>query len=257
MFDSNVLADRVAVVTGGGRGLGLAISRSLAEAGARVTILDSSEDNLATARQELASVPGGVSAHQLDVSDPAAVDEVFARIASEQSNIDILVNNAGTVRRKLLADHSVEDWRLMMSVNLDGTFYCSKAALRSMTGAGRGTIINFAAVAAFAYTVEHAAYAAAKAGVVAFTRDLAYEVGPMGVRVNAIAPGFIRTPLLHQTMDESEFDHIFRLGRWGEPEDIANTALFLASDASSFITGQTITVAGGCDLRVTHASQSQ
>lgn len=252
MIDSSALRGRVAVVTGGARGLGLAISQTLAGAGAHVTVLDNSAENIESARNELAGVQGSVSASELDVTDPDAVDEVFARIVAEQGQIDILVNNAGIVRRKLLVDHSVEDWRVQMAVNLDGTFFCSKAALRSMTETGRGAIVNIAAVAAFHYTVEHAAYAAAKAGVVAFTRDLAYEVGPQGVRVNAIAPGFIRTPLLHQTLDEAKFSHIFRLGRWGEPEDIANTALFLVSDSASFITGQTITVAGGCDLRVTH-----
>lgn len=252
MIDSNSLTARVAVVTGGARGLGLAMSQTLAAAGAHVTVLDNSEENINSAREELAGITGGVSAHQLDVSDPDAVDDVFGRIVAEQGRIDILVNNAGTVRRKQLVEHTNEDWRLQMAVNLDGTFYCSRAALRSMTETGKGAILNVAAVAAFHYTVEHAAYAAAKAGVVAFTRDLAYEVGPLGIRVNAVAPGFIRTPLLAKTMDEAEFDHIFRLGRWGEPQDIANTALFLLSDDASFITGQTISVAGGCDLRVTH-----
>lgn len=240
------------MVTGAARGLGLSIAEKLGNAGARVIITDINGENLAKAAEELGQGGVATASYELDVSDPDAVERVFAEIESSEDRIDILVNNAGMVRKKLLVEHTVEDWRTQIAVNLDGTFFCARQAVLSMSKSGGGAIVNISAVAALHYTLEHAAYAAAKAGVVAFTRDLAYEAGPLGIRVNGIAPGFIRTPLLALTLDESRFSHIFRLGRWGEPEDIANAVLFLASDASSFITGVTVPVAGGCDLRVTH-----
>jgi 3-oxoacyl-[acyl-carrier protein] reductase len=252
MNQQSEFGGRVAVVTGASRGLGHAVAAAFGSAGAHVVLTDIDPETLASGAKELEDRGIATSTYQLDVSNPDQVDDVFEAIDQKLGRVDVLVNNAGTVRRKLLVDHTVEDWRTQMAVNLDGTFFCAKAAVGLMRRSGSGVIVNVAAVAAFHYTVEHAAYAATKAGVVAFTRDLAYEVGPLGIRVNAVAPGFIRTPLLTKTLDEAKFSHIFRLGRWGEPEDIANAVIFLSSDASSFITGVTIPVAGGCDLRVTH-----
>jgi NAD(P)-dependent dehydrogenase (short-subunit alcohol dehydrogenase family) len=166
--------------------------------------------------------------------------------------IDILVNNAGTLVVKPMVEQTETDWDRVLNVNLKGVFLCCREVLPAMIARQRGAIVNVASIAAFHVTVPHVPYAASKAGVVALTRDLAYEVGRLGIRVNAIAPGPIETPMA-QIVSAEQREKMARsilLGRMGQPEDIGQAAVFLASDAASFITGATLPVSGGTDLKV-------
>jgi 3-oxoacyl-[acyl-carrier protein] reductase len=166
--------------------------------------------------------------------------------------IDILVNNAGTLVLKPMVEQTEEEWDRVLDVNLKGVFLCCRHMLPEMIKRKRGAIVNIASIAAFHVTVPHVPYAASKAGVVALTRDLAYEVGRLGIRVNAIVPGPIATPMVGNVSDEQReaIAKSILLGRMGQPEDIGQAAVFLASDAASYITGATIPVSGGTDLKV-------
>jgi 3-oxoacyl-[acyl-carrier protein] reductase len=170
--------------------------------------------------------------------------------------VDILVNNAGVVVVKPIADQTEADWDKVLDVNLKGVFLCCHRVVREMVKQKGGAIVNIASIAAFHYTVPHVPYAASKAGVVAITRDLAYEVARYGVRVNAIAPGPIETPMMGSALTQQQKDAYAKsipLNRLGQPQDIGNAAVFLASDEASFITGATLPVSGGTDLRVTNS----
>ena len=166
--------------------------------------------------------------------------------------IDILVNNAGMVVVKPMVEQTEADWDRVLDVNLKGVFLCCRHVLPEMIARKRGAIVNIASIAAFHVTVAHVPYAASKAGVVALTRDLAYEVGRLGIRVNAIAPGPIETPMARIVSAEQRqaIARNILLGRMGQPEDIGEAVVFLASDAASFITGATLPVSGGTDLKV-------
>src|SRR5438445_12936294 len=262
------LKDRVALVTGGGSGLGRAISLLFAEEGAHVVV---NELRLEAAEQTVASMkgPAGGRAIQADVSDSAQVKAMFATIERELGALDILVNNAGiafgpgddraevnrnseAIVMELLSGQgaqthlditqnlSDESWRWMLAVHLDGTFFCTREALRLMSRENRGAIINLSSVAALMGLESAPHYSAAKGGILAFTRAVAREVASRGIRVNAIAPGFIDTPMTQPMSPLMRAAALSRtpLGRWGEPREVAATALFLASDDGSFFTGQ-------------------
>ncbi|MBM3525707.1 MAG: SDR family oxidoreductase [Alphaproteobacteria bacterium] len=244
---------RVAIVTGGGRGIGQGIARLLAARGARVGVLDV-EPVLA---METASAIGpGAVGIACDVSDPASVDEAFATVERAFGRIEILVNNAGISpkhqgRRADIQDMDPAEWRRVMAVNLDGAFNCVRRAVPAMIAARRGVIVNQSSVAGktfygdFPLTGVH--YAASKAGLIGFTKHLAGELGPHGITVNAIAPGRIDTPLMRGVASEVN-ESIRRdtpLGRLGTPEDVARAVCFLTGADAAFVTGQTIDVAGG------------
>jgi 3-oxoacyl-[acyl-carrier protein] reductase len=187
-----------------------------------------------------------------DVSRASEVARMVHQTIERFGKIDILVNNAGTLVVKPMVEQTEAEWDRVLDVNLKGVFLCCRQVLREMITRKRGAIVNIASIAAFHVTVPHVPYAASKAGVVALTRDLAYEVGRLGIRVNAIAPGPIETPMARIVSDEQRtaMARSILLGRMGQPEDIGEAVVFLASDAASFITGVTLPVSGGSDLKV-------
>jgi len=269
------LKDRVALVTGGGSGLGRAIALLFAEEGAHVVV---NELRLETAEQTVSSMkgPAGGRAIQADVADSAQVKAMFGAIERELGTLDILVNNAGiafgpgddraevnrkseTLIMELLSGQgsqthldvtqnlSDESWRRMLAVHLDGTFFCTREALRLMSRKNRGAIVNLSSVAALTGLEVVPHYSAAKGAILAFTRAVARDVASRGIRVNAICPGYIDTPMTERMSPLIRAAVIARtpLRRTGEPNEVAATALFLASDDSSFFTGQWLSPNGG------------
>jgi 2-deoxy-D-gluconate 3-dehydrogenase len=243
------LDGRVALVTGASRGLGAAIARALAEAGADVA-LHASRETPRAAALAIASACGvraaGVTA---DLSQPDSADRLVADAAGALGPIDILVNNAGIIRRAPAADHSDADWDDVLAVNLTSTFKLCRAAGRTMLARGSGKIINIASLLSFQGGIRVPAYAAAKAGVAQLTKALANEWAAGGVNVNAIAPGYMRTDNTRALQDDpvrdNEITSRIPAGRWGEPDDLAGAAVFLASSASNYVHGHVLVVDGG------------
>jgi 3-oxoacyl-[acyl-carrier protein] reductase len=242
------LKDRVALVTGGSRGIGRAIATALARAGASVVV--NYRGNQAAADETVAAIVGAEGravAIQADVSQPADVDRLFKETIDRLGKIDILVNNAGITRDNLLLRMKDEDFDAVLDTNLRGLFLCTRAALRPMTRARYGRIINITSVVGLMGNPGQANYAAAKAGIIGFTKSVAREMASRSITANAIAPGYIETELTG-VLDEKLRGAILEavpLGRLGTPEDVAGLVCFLASDAASYITGQTLTVDGG------------
>jgi 2-hydroxycyclohexanecarboxyl-CoA dehydrogenase len=239
------LDGRRAFVTGGAKGIGAAIARSFAGAGAQVVIADL---DLATASSLAADI--GATAMQLDVGDTGMVQAVM----SQHGPFDILVNNAGVDQHAFFTDTTPEDWARLFSVNLVSTLACTHAALPAMQAAGFGRILNITSEAARLGSKGGAVYSAAKGGVIAFTRSIARENARFAITANAIAPGPIRTPMLEAAVAGGG-DKILcamtdatLLRRLGEPEEVAAAALFLASDQASYITGETLGVSGGMGI---------
>ncbi len=232
------------LVTGGGNGLGAGIATAAAAAGYRVGILD---NDLAAAETLAASLPSAV-ALQADVCDADQVALAVGRFAA-QGGLDVLVNNAGILRTGPLIDHSVADFRLVMDVNLNAVFVVAQAAARVMRDAGGGVIVNLASINGIHPSPNCGAYAAAKGGVLALTQHMSLEWGQFGIRVNAIAPGFIdagmSTPFYQDPTVRNRRSTAVPLNRLGTSEDIANAVMFLASEQAGYISGQTLTVDGG------------
>jgi NAD(P)-dependent dehydrogenase (short-subunit alcohol dehydrogenase family) len=246
------LAGRVAIVTGAAQGIGLGIATALLERGATVFLADVDEDRLAAAPASLGPLAARSQTVVADVADGAQVARLVREAEAVHGSVDILVNNAGVLVAKTLVEHSEEDWDRVCGVNLRGPFLCMRAALPGMIAAGRGSIVSMSSIAAFHTTTEHASYAASKAALAALTRDVASEVAEHGVRVNAIAPGPIETPMTRRVVEDEAAGKVpaVPLGRMGMPADIAAAVAFLVSDEASFVTGVTMAVAGGADLRL-------
>jgi NAD(P)-dependent dehydrogenase (short-subunit alcohol dehydrogenase family) len=245
------LDGRVALVTGGGNGIGRATCQALAEAGAKIAVADIDLE----AAQRVAAEIGRGEAHRLDVTDEAGVAAVIEAIAARHGRIDVLVNNAGLGARVPTVELATERWRQVMAVNLDGSFFCVRAAGRHMLAAGRGAVVNLASIMGLVGGGHYPnlAYHSAKGALVNFTRALACEWAPRGVRVNAVAPTFARTRLTEPLLgDRAMAERLLAetpLGRFVEPEEVAAAILFLASDAASMITGVTLPVDGGWTAR--------
>jgi 3-oxoacyl-[acyl-carrier protein] reductase len=250
----NRYADRVVVVTGAARGIGAGTAQRFADEGARVAVLDLDEAAASTTAQGLGAEKAiGLAC---DVSDSAAVERAVTAVVEELGKVDVLVNNAGITRDNLLFKMTEEDWDLVMNVHLRGAFLMSREVQKHMVPAKYGKILNLSSVSALGNRGQ-ANYAAAKMGVQGFTRTLALELGPYGINVNAIAPGFIVTEMTDATAArlKMEPEQLRQMNaeanpvrRVGYPEDIAAAAAFLCSDEASYVTGQTLYVDGGAKV---------
>jgi 3-oxoacyl-[acyl-carrier protein] reductase len=240
--------DKVVVVTGGTRGIGRAISLRFAREGARVTAAYLSNDSAAEALgREAEGLPGTVTVIKADVTSSEGAVRLIEAAAGATGAIDILVNNAGMIRDAYLPMMSEADWEDVLNGNLAPLFHCCKWGVRKMIGKRSGVIVNMASISAYTGNPGQTNYAAAKGAAISFTRSLAREVGPMGIRVNTVAPGLIRTDMVSSLKPEV-IDNIVKsssLRRIGLPEEVAETVAFLASERSSYITGQCIVVDGG------------
>jgi len=242
-----ILADQVAIVTGSARGIGRAIAELFAKEGAKVAIVDLRKEDADATAAEIKNNGGEAAGFQADVRDYAQAERVVEEVLQQWEKVDILVNNAGVIRDKLLMAMEPEDWRIVIDTNAGGTFNFTRAVIPHMVRARRGCIINLSSVAATFGGRGQVNYSASKGAVSSFTRSLAAEVAKRGVRVNAIAPGMIETEM-SKAVRSSWGEEILKtipMRRYGKPEDIAAVALFLASPAASYITGQVITVDGG------------
>jgi len=248
------LKDKVALVTGAGSGLGRAIALAFAREGAKVVVNDIEEKRATQTVADIKAQGGDAFAVAADVSDSQQVKQMFAQAVEKYSTIDILVNNAGILQAEGIATMQDEQWKRMLAVHLDGTFYCTREAVTIMEPKGSGKIINMASIAAITGLGGATHYSAAKGGIMAFTKASAKELIGSGIYVNAIAPGFIDTPGLKEPfgLDSEALAELIQaafgkilLDRLGTPEEVAPVAVFLASDESSFMVGQVISPNGG------------
>jgi NAD(P)-dependent dehydrogenase (short-subunit alcohol dehydrogenase family) len=247
------LEGRVAVVTGGGQGIGFACAQALAEAGAKVVVAELMADRVASATADLKKLGLNVAGIQLDVTKSAAVDAAAAQIKREHGPVDILVNNAGVAKSDVRAeDTSDAHWRFHMDVNVDGLFWCCRAFGKQMLEQKRGSIVNIGSMSGFIVNKPQpqSFYNASKAAVHHLTRSLAAEWGQRGVRVNAVAPTYIETPLTAFGIKENPemyktWLEMTPMGRVGQPDEIASVVHFLASDAASLMTGAIVLADGG------------
>ena len=242
---NNPLAGEIALVTGASRGIGAAIADELAAQGARVIGTATTMAGAQAITDRLASRGG--SGRVLNVTDSAAVEALIEGIVKEDDGLSILVNNAGITRDQLLMRMKDEDWNAILDTNLSSVYRTSKAVLRTMMKARKGRIINIASVVGVTGNPGQTNYAAAKAGIIAFSKSLAREIGSRGITVNVVAPGFIDTDMTRALSDEQRkgLEGQIALGRLGQPADIAHAVAFLASPAAAYISGETMHVNGG------------
>ena len=243
----SLLANKVAVVTGAGRGIGRAVALAYARMGADVACVSRTEENSAKAAAEVEALGRRAWAVAVDVSDTAAVNAAAGKILDDAGRVDILVNNAGVTRDNLLMRMSEEECDTVINTNLKGAFNFTKALTRPFIKQRSGRIINIASVIGLIGNAGQSNYAASKAALIGFTKSVAKELAPRGITANAIAPGSIETDMTAELDDKVRESLIGNvpLGRFGSPDDIAHAAVFLAMEPSSYITGQVLTVDGG------------
>lgn len=242
-----VLKDKVAVVTGGAKGIGREIALLFAKEGADIAICDVNAETLAATQKEIEALGRGAVTGVVDVTKSDQVDGFVQKTLDKFKKIDILVNNAGITKDGLLVRMSENDWDAVLAVNLKGAFNCTKAISKIMMKQRDGRIVNMASIIGIMGNAGQANYAASKGGLIAFTKSVAKELASRNVRANAIAPGFIQTDMTAKLPDDVKgvMLKLIPLGKFGTVQDIANLALFLVSDESSYITGQVIQVDGG------------
>ena len=241
------LKDKVALVTGGGQGIGQVIGDNLAKSGAHVVLGDINLENAEKSAKAILANGGSASATLLNVADPENVKEVFDSIVKKFKPLDILVNNAGITKDGLFVRMKEDDWDRVLAVNLKGSFLCGQQAAKQMMKQRQGTIVNIASIVGVMGNAGQANYSASKAGLIGLTKTMARELAPRNITVNAVAPGFIDTEMT-RVLDEKIKDKLIEqipLSRLGLPDDIAHSVAFLVSDRSSYITGQVMNVNGG------------
>ncbi|MDP3730494.1 MAG: 3-oxoacyl-[acyl-carrier-protein] reductase [Candidatus Omnitrophota bacterium] len=241
------LKGRVAIITGGARGIGREIAFLFAKEGADIAICDVNAEILGNTQKEIESLGRGIVTGAVDVTKSDQVEAFVQKTLDKFKKIDILVNNAGITRDGLLVRMSETDWDLVLAVNLKGAFNCTKAVSKTMMKQRDGRIVNMASIIGIMGNAGQANYAASKGGLIALTKSVAKELSSRNVRANAIAPGFIETDMTAKLSDEvkGEMLKYVPLGKFGTVADVANLALFLVSDDSAYITGQVIQVDGG------------
>jgi gluconate 5-dehydrogenase len=251
LFD---LSGRVALVTGSSEGIGFALAEGLGAAGARIVINGRNEEKLQAARESLAGRGIAAEAVRFDVSDRRAVFDAVERVEREIGEVDILVNNAGVQRRNPFETFPEDTWREIMAINLDGVFHVTQAVGAKMIARKRGRIVNICSVASELGRATIVPYAATKGALRQLTRGLSAEWAKHNVQINAIAPGYIRTPLNQALLADEKFSAWVAArtpaGRWAEPEELIGAAIFLASDAASYVNGHVLFVDGGLSTSV-------
>ena len=244
------LTDKVAIITGSAQGIGLATALRFAAEGARVVVSDIGQQRVDQAVAAIVAQGGQAIGAVVDVTDRLAIDAMVAKVKTTWGRIDILINNAGITKDARLAKMSSAQFDAVIAVNLKGVFECTQAVAETMTAQGSGSIVNASSVVGLYGNFGQTNYAATKAGVIGFTKTWARELGPKGVRVNAVCPGFVMTPILDTVPEAVKQKMIEKvpLGRLGRPEEIAAVYAFLASDDSSYMNGAVLEVSGGIQL---------
>ena len=241
------LEGKIALITGGAQGIGKSIAVRFLEEGAKIALCDVNLEGSRTAAMELSQSGNTVGAYAMNVSDEKSVNDAVQNIMNDFGRVDILVNNAGITRDNLMIRMKKEDWDTVIAVNLTGAYIVSRSVIRVMMKERYGHIINIASVVGITGNAGQANYSASKAGLIGLTKTMAKEFASRSITVNAIAPGYIQTEMTEHLSDEAKqaFLTVIPLNRPGTPEDVALTAVFLASDDASYITGQVICVDGG------------
>jgi 3-oxoacyl-[acyl-carrier protein] reductase len=245
------LAGKVALVTGGSQGIGESIAEALAAAGAHVVVAARSEDKAAAVAQAIAAAGGSAESRRLDVVDPASVTAAFRAVVEKNGKLDILVNNAGITDDGLILRMSKDSWDKVIATDLTGVFLCAQEAAKTMLKKRvAGRIVNITSVVGLMGNPGQTNYAAAKAGVVGFTKALAREIGSRGITVNAVAPGYVETSMTDALNEEQKKALVAQivLGRLGTGDDVAGAVVFLASDAAAYVTGTCLNVSGGLHI---------
>jgi len=242
-----LLKDKVALITGAGRGIGKAIAMAFAKEGADIVIGDVNQLDAENTSREIEAIGPKSLALAMDVTDSVKVDEAINKILDKFGKVDILVNNAGITKDNLLLRMSQMEWDAVLNVNLKGTFNCIKAVSRSMIKQRYGKIVNIASIIGIIGNPGQANYSASKAGIIALTKTAAKELASRNINVNAVAPGFIQTEMTAKLPEDlkEKMKQVIPMDKFGTPEDVAAVCLFLVSENSSYITGQTIVVDGG------------
>lgn len=249
MTDLFSVRDKVVLITGSTRGLGRTFAEGFARAGARVVVNGRSKESVDTVVGDLTEKGQSATGAAFDVSDEAAVGDAVARVVESEGGIDVLVNNAGIQRRAPLGEMSLSQWREVVETNLTSVFLVSQTVVRASMQKGGGSIVNISSLNSFGARPTIANYCSAKSGLNGLTRSMATEWGATGIRANAIAPGYFLTDMTRPLADDPEFDGWVKrevpLARWGNPDELVGAAIFLASDASTYVNGHVLFVDGG------------